>query len=84
MGSGLKRGGVTVRVLVHLTTDGQAAVGVVSSEWQGAVRVDRRHSSLRPVVRRGSVPAGVDPYLWQAYEALHALVSAQAENGSLP
>ena len=38
---------VTVRVLIHLGTDSHYAVGVVTSEWQGAVKVSRRLSSLR-------------------------------------
>lgn len=81
MGSGLKRGGVSVRVLVHLTADGQYAVGIITSEWQGAVRVDRRLSRLRPVERPVSCPAGVDPIVWQAYSALHGLVMEQTLDG---
>lgn len=82
MGSGLKRGGVAVRVAIHLTTDGQYAVGIITSEWQGAVRVDRRLARLRPVVRPGSTPEGVDPVVWQAYSALHGLITEQAGTGA--
>lgn len=84
MGQFLKRGGVAVRVLIHLTTDGQYAVGVVTSEWQGATRVDRRLARLRPVVRPGSTPAGVDPIVWQAYSALHDLVREQSASEAGP
>lgn len=81
MGSGLKRGRVTVRVGIHLTTDGQYAVGIITSEWQGATRLDRRHARLRPVVRPASTPEGVDPIIWQAYSALHSLVQEQSTAG---
>lgn len=81
MGSGLRRGGVTVRVNIHLTAAGDYAVGVVTSEWQGAVRVDRRHARLRPVDRPGSCPRGVDPVIWQAYAALHSLVVETTVSG---
>jgi hypothetical protein len=84
MGSGLKRGGVMVKVLIHLTADGQYATGIITSEWQGATRLDRRLARLRPVIRPGSVPSGVDPIVWQAYSALHGLVAEQAGTGALP
>lgn len=72
-----KRGGVTVRVLLHLTADGQYAVGVVESSWQGAVRVDRRLGRLRPVERPGPAPLGCDPSVWQAWCALGGLIREQ-------
>lgn len=77
----LKRGGICVRVGIHLTTDGQYAVSIITQEWQGAVRLDRRLARLRPVVRPGSTPAGVDPIVWQAYSALHGLITEQAGTG---
>lgn len=73
---------MAVKVLIHLTADGQYAVGVVTSEWQGATRVDRRLSRLRPVERPSAVPQGVDPIVWQAYSALHGLVVSQTQSGS--
>lgn len=73
---------VTVRVLVHLTTDSHYAVGVVASEWQGAVKVTRRLAQLRPVGEPVGRPLGVDIDVWRAYCALGALVEEQESNGS--
>lgn len=72
-----KRRGVTVRVLLHLTADGQYAVGVIESSWQGSVRVDRRLSRLRPVHRPGPPAIGADPSVWQAWCALDNLLEEQ-------
>lgn len=68
---------VSVRVMVHLTADGQYAVGVVSSEWQGAVKVSRRHARLRPVPGPDWYPPGVDRDLYRAWIALDSLLSEQ-------
>ena len=57
----------TVRVLVHTTKTGMVAIGVVSSEWQGAVRVDRRLARLRPVPQPQPTPPGVDGDVWLAW-----------------
>lgn len=67
----------TVRVLIHTTASGQFAVGVVVSEWQGAVKVSRRLARLRPVVVRSSPPPGVDREIWEAWVALLDLVEEQ-------
>lgn len=84
MSGALKRGGISVRVGIHLTTDGQYAVGVVTQEWQGSVRVDRRLARLRPVLRPWPGPEGVDPVVWQAMCALIGLVTEQAGTGDWP
>ena len=65
---------VTVRVLTHLTSDGQYAVGVVSQEWQGAVKVSRRLARLRPTVGPSWYPPGVDRDVYRAYWALGELI----------
>ena len=67
----------TVRVAIHLTRLGQYAVGVITSEWQGAVRVDRRLARLRPVPAPPARPMGVDPDIWRAFCALQDLVNEQ-------
>lgn len=68
---------VTVRVLVHLTSDAFYAVGVVASEWQGAVKVSRRLARLRPMAEPLGRPFGVDLDVWRAYCALDALIEEQ-------
>jgi hypothetical protein len=73
----VRRRAVTVRVLVHLTSDGQSAVGVVASEWQGAVKVSRRLARLRPAREPEWFPPGVDRDVYRAYMALGDLVVEQ-------
>lgn len=74
---------VTVRVLVHLTSDAHYAVGVVASEWQGAVKVSRRLARLRPMEEPLGRPLGVDQDVWRAYCALEALINEQRTDGGL-
>ena len=69
---------VTVRVLVHLGTDSHYAVGIVSSEWQGAVKVSRRLSSLRACLEPLGRPPGVDVDVWRAFNALAGLIDEQS------
>jgi hypothetical protein len=61
-------------VTIHLTSSGQYAVGIITSEWQGAVRVDRRLARLRPVSDPGGRPPGCDVDVWRAYCALAGLI----------
>jgi hypothetical protein len=68
---------VTVRVLIYLTSSSQYAVGIITSEWQGAVRLDRRLARLRPVDPPEYFPPGVDRDVYRAYLALGALVLEQ-------
>ena len=75
---------VTIRVLIHLGTDSHYAVGVVTSEWQGAVKVSRRLSSLRSCLEPLGRPPGVDLDVWRAFNALAALVDEQTTDGSRP
>lgn len=72
---------VTVRVLVHLTSDSQYAAGIVSSEWQGAVKVSRRLARLRPLVEPHWYPPGVDRDVYRAFCALDALVAETRTDG---
>lgn len=72
------RKSTTVRVLIYLAHDGQYAVGIITSEWQGQVRVDRRLARLRPVPGPPPRPAGVDPDVWRALCALQALALEQS------
>lgn len=74
---------VTVRVLTHLTTDGHYAVGIVSSEWQGAVKVTRRLARLRPIDAPVWYPPGVDRDVYRAYQALGALIDELRTDGLL-
>lgn len=71
----------TVRVLIHTTASGLFAVGVVVSEWQGAVKVSRRLAALRPIVERSAPPPGVDREIWQAWTALLDLIEEQRTDG---
>ena len=75
------RKSTTVRVLIYLAHDGQYAVGIITSEWQGKVRVDRRLARLRPVPGPPPRPAGVDPDVWRALCALEDLVHEQRSEG---
>ena len=71
---------VTVKVNVHLMADGRYAVGIVTSEWQGATRLDRRFARVHRHTDAGPAPAGVEPSIWRAYHALRdLLVQQQAE-----
>lgn len=72
-----------MRVLIHTTASGMFAVGVVVSEWQGAVKVSRRLASLRPIVERSAPPPGVDPEIWRAWSALLDLIEEQRTDGRL-
>jgi hypothetical protein len=71
----------TVRVLIHTTSSGLFAVGVVVSEWQGAVKVSRRLAALRPILERSAAPPGVDREIWQAWCALLDLIEEQRTDG---
>ena len=77
----VRKRSVTVRVLVHLTSDSHYAVGIVTSEWQGAVKVSRRLARLRPMVEPVGRPFGVDPDVWRAYAALEDLVNETRTDG---
>lgn len=77
----VRKRSVTVRVLVYLTSDGQYAVGIVTSEWQGAVKVSRRLARLRPVVEPVGRPFGVDPDVWRAHAALEGLINETRTDG---
>lgn len=75
---GTQRVITTVRVVLHVTEHGGLAVGILTSEHRGAVRLDRRYCSARPGERR--LPPrrpGVDPVLQAAWEALGALLDEQ-------
>lgn len=76
-----KRRAVTVRVLAHLTSDSHYAVGIVRSEWQGAVKVSRRLARLRPALEPVGRPFGVDQDVWRAYCALEDLVNETRTDG---
>lgn len=69
-----KKDAKTVRVLLHFTADGQFAAGVVTSRWQGPIRLDTRLARLRPLAHPGTPPQHVDPDIWAAYCALGDLV----------
>lgn len=72
----------TVKVLLHLGSDGSAwAAGLVTSEWQGAVRVDRRLSASHPMPDVPSFPAGVDRDVYRAWLALGEVIRQQVERG---
>jgi len=67
----------TIKVTIHLDGAGRAAIGVVESEWRGALRIDRRLAAARPLPR--DVPAatrGVPESLWLAWYALDARLRA--------
>lgn len=74
----------TVRVLIHTTRQGLIAVGIVSSEWQGAVRVDRRLARLRPVPAPSPAPPGVDRDVWLAWCGLLEEIERTRTDGGLP
>lgn len=71
----------TVRVAIHLTGDSQYAVGIITSEWQGSVRVDRRLARIRPLVEPHWYPSGVDRDVYRAWVALDALITEQRTDG---
>ena len=68
---------VTTRVLLHRTAGGLLAVGVVTSEWQGAVKVSRRLARLTPVAPVLWYPPGADRVIVDARDALSQLVDMQ-------
>lgn len=68
---------VTVKVNVHLMDDGRYAVGIVTSEWQGATRLDRRFARVHRHTDAGPPLEGVDRDVWRAYHALRDLVCEQ-------
>lgn len=73
----------TVKILVHLTGDGRAAVGVLLSEWRGPHRLDRRLASARPVLRGDArPPRGVDPAVWYAWLRLGEILEEQGAQGT--
>ena len=79
-----RRKAMTVRVLIHLTADGQYAAGIITQEWQGAVRVDRRLARLRPLNNLPVRPFGVDSDVWRALCALENLVVETRTDGWAP
>lgn len=74
----------TVRVLIHTTAAGRYAVGIVVSEWQGAVKVSRRLARLRPIPAPHQAPPGVDREVWLAWCALLEIVEEQRTDGPPP
>lgn len=74
----------TVRVLIHTTKAGLVAIGIVASEWQGAVRVDRRLARLRPISQPSTQPPGVDRDVWLAWCALLEHIEQTRTDGALP
>jgi hypothetical protein len=74
---------ITVRVLIYLTASGQYCVGIITSEWQGAVRVDRRLARLRPADAPVWYPPGVDHDVYRAYQALGSLIDELRTDGLL-
>lgn len=72
---------MTVRINVHLTSDGSTAVGIIRSEWQGATRTNYRMKGLerRPVP---ASPVGVDRELWAALCTLNAMCRQQHERAA--
>ena len=67
----------TVKVICHIGRGEVVAVGLVTQEWNGAVRVDRRLGSAQPVA--GPLPArprGVPEDLWLVYVALGQRLAA--------
>ena len=75
---------VTVKVNVHLMDDGRYAVGIVTSEWQGATRLDRRFARVHRHTDAGTPPHGVDQRVWRAYHALRDLIAEQAGWNDVP
>ena len=75
---------VTVKVNVHLMDDGRYAVGIVTSEWQGATRLDRRFARVHRHTEAGLAPEGVDRDVWRAYHALRDLVCEQQAASAYP
>lgn len=80
-GGDRRRNAVTVRISVHLTSDGSTAVGIIRQEWQGATRLDYRIKGLerRPVP---AAPAGVAHELWAALCTLDAMCKQQHARAS--
>ena len=70
----------TVRVTIYVSEAGGLAVGILTREHRGAVRLDRRHRSARPSdLRLAAAPRGVDPVVWAAYVALERYVDECVE-----
>ena len=73
---------ITVRVTVHLDGRGSAAIGVVTQEWNGAHRVDRRLASARPVPQHlPPCPRGIPEEVWVAWHALGERIAAWEDPG---
>jgi len=61
----------TVKVLLRIGADGHSwACSVITSEWNGASRVDTRRVRAHPMPTIDSFPEGIDPDVWRAYVAL--------------
>lgn len=73
----------TVKVVMHLSADGESwAAGVIVSEWNGSVRVDRREARAHPMPVVTSTPRGVSEPVWRAYCALTEIVRTQVEGAA--
>lgn len=73
----------TIRVNLHLSADGQCAIGVLEQEWNGARRLDRRLAAARPVrIQRVLPPRGVPADVWLALQALQARVDDLAREAA--
>lgn len=79
----VRKKATTVRVLIHLSPNSQYAVGIVTSEWQGSVKVSRRLARLRPLPEPSGRPFGVDADVWRAYVALEGLINETRTDGGL-
>jgi len=81
-----KRRPIAVKVLLWLNPDRDAwGAGILTQEWQGATRLDRRWSGSHAMPPVGSIPHGVDQDLYLAWLALNDFIASQvkaAEEGA--
>jgi hypothetical protein len=75
----------TVKVVIHLPAEGGSwAAGIIVSEWNGSVRVDRREARAHPMPAVPTVPKGVSEPIWRAYVALSETVREAVEKAAVP
>jgi hypothetical protein len=70
-----KRRARTVKVTIHIGQTGSYAVGIITSEWQGSVRLDRRLARAHPMPDDLPPPPGVNLDVWRAFLALSDLIT---------
>lgn len=72
------------RVVIHSSSSGRYAVGVLVGQFRGTNRVDRRIYGALPLDRVQDAPPGVDRWVWLAFLGLQAHIDQARRDRMAP